>query len=164
MKGFKCLFGGALGGPPPCLAWYHLQPHFLQSHMNHVKDIRSFFQHITFYTIKKFDFLNKGEACAWPLNTRLRKNWEFLRKVRPHPENTNSKNIKFCFIGVRHVPHFHTQGLGCLAFIHKENLRILKKGEACASPPYTRLRKNWEFSRRVGFIFNITYIFIEFLF
>jgi hypothetical protein len=96
--------------------------HF-NAHMNHFKDIKISSKHIIFYTITtKFDFPTEEEACASPLSTSMRKNLDFLRRVRhvPHPKNTNSK----------HRILFH-------------------KGEACASPLSTSLRRNSDFSRRV---------------
>ena len=45
---------------------------------------------------------HKGEACASLLSTNLRRNYDFSTRMRHVP---HFKNLEFCFIRVRHVPH-----------------------------------------------------------
>ena len=55
---------------------------------------------------KHIILFHKGEACALPLSTSLRRNSDFSRRVRHVSHKKKIKKHKICFIRVRHVHHF----------------------------------------------------------
>ena len=57
------------------------------------------------HKFKHKTLFDKCEACASPLRTSLRKKFRYVKKGKAYasPQIHNFKNIKFCFIVVRHV-------------------------------------------------------------
>ena len=80
--------------------------------MNQFENIKISPKHMTFYKItKKIDFLTKAEACASPPSTCFKEKLRFLNKgeICASHRKYKFKNIEFCLIRVRHVPHLQEQ-------------------------------------------------------